>query len=114
MENIIFNELLRRRFSVDVGCVVVNSKSNNGKMERKQLEVDFVANSGDRRYYIQSALDLPNREKWMQEEQSLVNIPDSFKKIIIQRVPVEPWHNKKGVLCVGVEDFLLHADSLDW
>ncbi len=114
MENIIFNELLRRRFSVDVGCVVVNSKSNNGKMERKQLEVDFVANSGDCRYYIQSALDLPNREKWMQEEQSLVNIPDSFKKIIIQRVPVEPWHNKKGVLCVGVEDFLLHADSLDW
>jgi len=114
MENIIYNELLRRRYSVDVGCVTINAKADNGKMVRKQLEVDFVANSGDRRYYIQSALELPSQEKWAQEEQSLINISDSFKKIIIQRSPVEPWHNNHGVLCMGVEDFLLHPDSLDW
>ena len=114
MENIIYNELVRRRYSVDVGCVVVNAKSDNGKMERKQLEVDFVANSGNRRYYIQSALELPTQEKWAQEEQSLINISDSFKKIIIQRSQVEPWYNNHGVLCIGVEDFLLHLDSLDW
>lgn len=114
MENIIYNELQRRRYSVDVGCVTSNAKSDNGKMVRKQLEVDFVANSGDRRYYIQSALELPSQEKWAQEEQSLINISDSFKKIIIQRSPVEPWHNNYGILCIGVEDFLLHSDSLDW
>lgn len=114
MENIIYNELMRRRFSVDVGCVIVNAKATNGKSVRKQLEVDFVANSGDKRYYIQSALELPTEEKWNQEEQSLINISDSFKKIIIQRSPVEPWHNNHGVLCMGVEDFLLHSDSLDW
>ena len=114
MENIIYNELLRRRFNVDVGCITVNAKTDNGKYVRKQLEVDFVANSGDRRYYIQSALELPTAEKWGQEEQSLNNISDSFKKIIIQRSPVEPWYNNHGILCMGVEDFLLHSDSLDW
>lgn len=114
MENIIYNELLRRGYSVDVGCVTINAKTDDGKMVRKQLEVDFVANSGDRRYYIQSALELPSQEKWAQEEQSLINISDSFKKIIIQRSSVEPWHNNHGVLCMGVEDFLLHPDSLGW
>ena len=114
MENIIYNELLRRRFSVDVGCVNINTRTDNGKQVRKQLEVDFVANSGGKRYYIQSALELPTAEKWRQEEQSLINISDSFKKIIIQRSPVEPWYNNNGVLCMGVEDFLLHSDSLDW
>ena len=114
MENIIYNELLRRRFSVDVGCVIINTRTDNGKQVRKQLEVDFVANSGGKRYYIQSALELPTAEKWRQEEQSLINISDSFKKIIIQRSPVEPWYNNNGVLCMGVEDFLLHSDSLDW
>ena len=114
MENIIYNELLRRRFSVDVGIVTVNEKNKEGKHVRKQLEVDFVANSGDKRYYIQSALELTTEEKWEQEEKSLLYIPDSFKKIIIQRQPVEPWHNNHGVLCIGVEDFLLHSDSLEW
>ena len=114
MENIIYNELLRRRYSVDVGSVTVSEKNKEGKYVRKQLEVDFVANSGDKRYYIQSALELTTKEKWEQEENSLLNIPDSFKKIIIQRQTVEPWHNNHGVLCFGVEDFLLHQDSLDW
>ena len=114
MENIIYIELLRRRYGVDVGSVTVNVKNAEGKIIRKQLEVDFIANSGDRRYYIQSALELANEEKWIQEQQSLLNISDSFKKIIIQQQPVKPWHNNHGVLCIGVEDFLLHEDSLDW
>lgn len=114
MENVIYNELLRRRYSVDVGCVTINEKNNEGKSVRKQLEVDFIANSGDKRYYIQSALELTTEEKWAQEEQSLLHISDSFKKVIIQKQPVEPWHNNHGVLCIGVVDFLLHADSLDW
>ena len=114
MENIIYNELLRRRYSVDVGSVTVSEKNKDGKYIRKQLEVDFIANSGDKRYYIQSALELSTDEKWAQEEQSLLNISDSFKKIIVQKQPVEPWHNRHGVLCIGVEDFLLHPDSLDW
>ena len=114
MENIIYNELLRRRYSVDVGSVTRNEKNAAGNIVRKQLEVDFIANSGDKRYYIQSALELPTEEKWAQEEQSLLNIPDSFKKIIIQRQAVEPWHNNHGILCIGVEDFLINTDSLDW
>ena len=114
MENIIYNELLRRRYSVDVGSVTVNAKNSEGKSVRKQLEVDFIANRGDKRYYIQSALELSSESKWMQEEQSLLSISDSFKKIIVQRNSVEPWHNNHGVLCIGVEDFLLNQDSLDW
>ena len=113
MENIIYNELLRRRFSVDVGCVTLNVKAENGKMARHQLEVDFVANSGDKRYYVQSTLEMPSQEKREQEERSLLNINDSFKKIIIQRSPIEPWHSHQGVLHIGVEDFLLNAGSLD-
>ena len=113
MENIIYNELLRRRFSVDVGCVTINVKAENGKMVRRQLEVDFVANSGDKRYYIQSALEMPTQEKREQEENSLLNINDSFKKIIIQKSPVEPWYSNQGVLHISVEDFLLNTESID-
>ena len=114
MENIIYNELQRRRYSVDVGSVTVNAKKADGKSVRKQLEVDFIANRGDKRYYIQSALELSTKDKWEQEERSLLCISDSFKKTIIQRNSVEPWYNNHGVLCISVEDFLLHQDSLDW
>lgn len=114
MENIIYNELLRRRYSVDVGSVTTNAKNAEGKMVRKNLEVDFIANKGDKRYYIQSALELSTEEKWKQEEQSLLSISDSFKKIVIQRQMIEPWYNNHGVLCISVEDFLLNQDSLDW
>jgi predicted AAA+ superfamily ATPase len=114
MENIIYNELLRRRYSVDVGSVTTNAKNAEGKMVRKNLEVDFIANKGDKRYYIQSALELSTEEKWKQEEQSLLSISDSFKKIVIQRQMIEPWYNNHGILCISVEDFLLNQDSLDW
>ena len=114
MENIIYNELLRRRYSVDVGSVTTNAKNAEGKMVRKNLEVDFIANKGDKRYYIQSALELSTEEKWKQEERSLLSISDSFKKIVIQRQMVEPWYNNHGVLCISLEDFLLNQNSLDW
>ncbi len=114
MENIIYNELLRRGFSVDVGVVEITGVNENSNVVRKHLEVDFVANMGSKRYYIQSALELPTLDKVAQEKKSLVNIVDSFKKIIIQRNPVEPWHDDDGVLWISLMDFLLNPDSIDW
>lgn len=112
MENVIYNELLIRGFAVDVGVVDVNV-SENGKPIRKQLEVDFVANKGSLRYYIQSAWDLPNHEKIEQEQQSFMAIGDSFKKILIQKNDVLPWYNEQGVLIVGLLDFLLHPECIE-
>lgn len=105
-------ELLIRGFAVDVGMVEVNV-SDNGKPVRKQLEVDFVANKGSLRYYIQSAWDLPNREKIEQEQQSFMAIGDSFKKILIQKNDVLPWYNEQGVLIIGLLDFLLHPECIE-
>ena len=112
MENIIYNELLRRRYSVDVGVVPVNEKQEN-KYVKKQLEIDFIANKGDKRYYIQSAYEISNEEKIRQELQSFRNVDDSFKKIIIQRIPTKPWYNEQGVLYMSIMDFLLNPDSLE-
>lgn len=112
MENVIYNELLIRGFAVDVGVVEVNV-SENGKTVHKQLEVDFVANKGSLRYYIQSAWDLPNREKIEQEQQSFMAIGDSFKKILIQKNDVLPWYNEQGVLIIGLLDFLLHPECIE-
>ena len=105
MENIIYNELRSRGYNVDVGMVEVRSAT-----ERKQLEVDFVANKGDKRYYIQSAFALPNEEKREQELASLKRINDSFKKIIIMREDIAPYHDDNGVLIMGLMDFLLGTD----
>lgn len=112
MENIICNELLRRRYSVDVGVVPVNEKQED-KYVKKQLEIDFIANKGDKRYYIQSAYEISNEEKLKQELQSFRNVDDSFKKIIIQRTPTKPWYNEQGVLYMSIIDFLLNPDSLE-
>lgn len=114
MENVIYNELMRRGFSVDVGVVEVSRVNENASVVRKQLEVDFVANMGSQRYYIQSAYELGTPEKLLQEKNSLVHIDDSFKKIIIQRNPVEPWHDEDGVLRIGLMDFLLKSECIDW
>ncbi len=114
MENIIYNELLLRGFSVDVGVVDLSEVNENGNAVRKQLEVDFVANMGSKRYYIQSAFELPTPEKMRQEKRSLLNVEDSFRKIIVQRGPVEPWHDENGVLIIGIMDFLLSPESIDW
>lgn len=113
MENIIFNELKVRGYNVDVGVVVMNEVDKNGKKIRKQLEVDFVCNKGSKRFYIQSAYALPDKEKMEQEQRSLVNTGDGFKKIIITKDAVAPLYNDEGILVMSVFDFLLNPDSLE-
>ena len=108
MENVIYNELRFRRYKVDVG--IVNTREND---VRKQLEVDFVANCGNQRYYIQSAYDIADSEKMVQETQSLDHIDDSFKKIVVVNRNIVPKRNDKGYLFISLSDFLLNADSLN-
>ena len=113
IENVIFNELKKRDYNVDVGIVEIFTKNKEGKREKKQLEVDFIVNEGGRRYYIQTALSIPNKEKMEQEQKSLVNIPDSFKKIIVVRDNIQPWQNEKGITVVSIYDFLLKDNILE-
>lgn len=113
MENIIYNELCIRGFSIDVGVVEINEKQLNGKYIRKQLECDFVINKGSSRYYIQSAYDMPNDEKNYQEKKSLLNIEDSFKKVIIVKDNIKPKKDENGILTIGLKDFLLNDESID-
>ncbi len=113
MENIIFNELRMRGFNVDVGVVTQNRTNENGHGVRRQLEIDFVCNKGSKRYYIQSAYAIPDREKMEQEQRSLMLTGDFFKKIIITKDAPAPYYNEDGVLIMSVYDFLLNADSLD-
>ena len=113
MENIIFNELKVRGYNVDVGVVVMNEVDKNGKKIRKQLEVDFVCNKGSKRFYIQSAYALPDKEKMEQEQRSLVNTGDGFKKIIITKNAVAPLYNDEGILVMSAYDFLLNPDSME-
>ena len=113
MENIIYNELISRGYSVDVGMVEIKKQDKDGKWIRIQLEVDFIANLGSKKYYVQSALSIPDREKEIQESRSLTNINDSFKKIIIVKDHIMPRRNEDGILTIGLFDFLLKEDSLD-
>ena len=113
MENIIFNELKVRGYNVDAGVVVMNEVDKNGKKIRKQLEVDFVCNKGSKRFYIQSAYALSDKEKMEQEQRSLVNTGDGFKKIIITKDAVAPLYNDEGILVMSVYDFLLNPDSME-
>lgn len=108
MENIIYNELLVRGYNVDVGVVEIRDKG-----ARKQLEVDFVCNQISKRYYIQVTINLETREKTLQEERPLLNIGDEFKKIIVVKDDIIPWHTEEGVLVIGIEEFLLNPNSLD-
>ncbi len=113
MENIIYNELISRGFNVDVGLVIYSQKSEDDKLIRKQLEVDFVCNKGSKRYYIQSAFAIPDSEKLQQESNSLKRIDDSFKKIIIVKDIMKPRYTEDGILVMNVYDFLLDNNSLD-
>lgn len=108
MENIIYNELKIRGYNVDVGVVKIREND-----DRKQIEVDFVCNQTNRRYYIQSALSLPTREKTLQEERPLLNIKDNFKKIIIVKDNIKKWITEEGILIIGIKEFLLNENSLD-
>ncbi len=114
MENIVYNELLIRGYNVDVGIVEIFGKDGEGKTTRKQLEVDFVVNQGSQRYYIQVAYDMSSEEKQAQEFNSLRNIPDSFKKIVIVNGTKKPWRNDEGFVIMGMKYFLLNADSLEF
>ena len=114
MENIVYNELLVRGNTVDVGIVDVFAKSSEGKKVHKQLEVGFVVNQGSQRYYIQVAYDMTSEEKQMQELNSLRNIPDSFKKFVIVNGTKKPWRNEEGFVIMGMKYFLLNADSLEF
>ncbi len=113
LENIIYNELLVRGYNVDVGVIESRTKNPNGAT-RTTYEVDFVCNKGNLRYYIQSAFSIPTAQKLEQEEQSLRLIPDSFKKIIVIKDDIKPWRDENGVTILGIFDFLLNLDSLDF
>ena len=113
MENIIYNELIARGFDVDVGVVEYNSRDENGKKIRTQLEIDFVANKGNRRYYIQSALSVDDEAKRIQETNSLNRVEDSYRKIVVVKDGIIPWYDEKGILYIGIEEFLLDATAMD-
>ena len=113
MENIIYNELVMRGFNVDVGIIEHVVRTENDKRETKHLEVDFVCNKGNQRYYIQSAFSIPSVEKMVQEQASLDRIDDSFKKIIITQDRTKLWRNEKGYVIMNVLDFLLKENSLE-
>ena len=110
MENILYNDLVRRGMNVDVGVVEYNTKDANGKKIRKQLEVDFVVNQSDKRFYIQSALSIAEPEKKEREIESLKRIPDSFSKIVVVRDYLKPWQDENGIMYLGIENFLLNED----
>lgn len=113
MENIVYNELRSRGYSVDVGVVEKRSVNREGKMERTYLEIDFIANLGSRRYYIQSAFSMPTEEKRMQEKASLINVNDSFKKIILVKDVMNVTRDEDGITTMSIYDFLLKENSLE-
>ena len=113
MENIIYNELIVRGFTVDVGVVEYNYKDAEGKSKKTNLEVDFVASDGNRKYYIQSALTVGEEEKRLQEVRPYSRISDSFTKIVIVKDNIIPWHDEKGILYIGIEKFLLDSTAIN-
>ncbi len=113
MENIIYNELRSRGYSVDVGVVEKRGTDENGKEYKNQLEIDFVANLGSKRYYIQSAFSMPTEEKRIQEKASLINVNDSFKKIIVVKDVINVTRDEDGITTMSIYDFLLKENSLE-
>ena len=112
MENVLYNDLIRRGYDVDVGVVEIATKDEAGKKVRKQLEVDFVVNRGNDRYYIQSALSVADPAKKEQEIASLLRIPDSFKKLVVVQGFLKPWRDDHGIQYVGIEQFLTDESLL--
>lgn len=113
MENIVYNELRSRGYSVDVGVVEKRESNGDGKTKRTQLEIDFIANLGSRRYYIQSAFSMPTEEKRIQEKASLIHVRDSFKKIIVVKDVVNITRDEYGITTMSIYDFLLKENSLE-
>ena len=113
MENVVYNELLSRGYAVDVGVVETRKRNLEGKQEKRKLEIDFVANMGSQRYYIQSAFQIPDQEKEKQEKESLNNVDDSFKKIVLVRDVVKISRDEKGIVTMSIYDFLMDKNSLE-
>ena len=113
MENVIYNELRMRGYSVDVGVVPIAEKDKDGKVVRKALEVDFVCNLGSTRYYIQSAYSLPDEAKRNQEIRPFRKIDDSFKKIVVTKDIVPTHYDENGILTVNIYEFLLNSRSIE-
>lgn len=113
MENVIYNELRKRGYSVDVGNIMIVEPGKNGKNGKKQLEVDFVCSKGSKKYYIQSAYSLETEEKMIQEIRPFTKINDFFKKIVITSNTPKPFYNDDGILIMSVFDFLLKQESLE-
>ena len=112
MENAVYNELRSRGYAVDVGVVEKRKRNQEGKQEKRKLEIDFVANMGSQRYYIQSAFQIPDQEKERQEKESLNSVEDSFKKIVLVRDVVKTSRDEKGIVTMSIYDFLMDKDSL--
>ena len=113
MENVVFNELKARGYQVDVGVVPIRRLTKEGKRERVQLEIDFIATLGSKKYYLQSAFSLPDEDKVKQEKAPLLNVHDSFKKIIIVKDITKPQRDENGIVTINLYDFLLNENSLD-
>lgn len=113
MENVIYNELRKRGYRVDVGNIMIVEPGKNGKPVKKQLEVDFICSKGSKKYYIQSAYSLETEEKMAQEIRPFTKINDSFKKIVITSNTPKPFYNDDGILMMSVFDFLLKQESLE-
>jgi hypothetical protein len=113
MENIVYNELRSRGYSVDVGVVEKRGLNQEGKTVRSYLEIDFIANLGSKRYYIQSAFSMPTEEKRIQEKASLINVNDSFKKIILVKDVMNVTRDQDGITTMSIYDFLLKENSLE-
>ena len=113
MENVIYLELKRRGYNVDVGVIELKERNKN-ELSYKQLEVDFIANKGNNKIYIQSAFNMPSDEKINQEERPLLKINDSFKKIIIVKDYIKRTRNENGIIIMSIFDFLLDSDSLNY
>lgn len=113
MENVMYNELCLRGYSVDVGVVEINERQPDGKYVRKQIEVDFVCNKADERVYVQSAFSIPTTEKRLQEERPLMNVGDGFRKVVVTRENVIRHNDENGILIMSLEEFLMDEGALE-
>jgi len=113
MENIIFNELVGRGFSVDIGENTVYANDENGKRKKLKTEIDFVCNKDSRRYYVQSAYNFSDEQVMQREVRPLTQVDDSFKKIIVTGDKTPVWHTEDGIAVINIIDFLLNPNSLD-
>ena len=113
MENVMYNELCLRGYSVDVGVVEINERLEDGKYVRKQIEVDFVCNKADERVYVQSAFSIPTTEKRQQEERPLVNVGDGFRKVVVTKDNVIRHNDENGILIMSLQEFLMDERALE-